>query len=430
QDTAGNPGSARAELKVTRWKWAFEAASLIRGSPALGEKGTVYFATTGGNAFGVNPSGMELWEKTLSGSIDGSPVVRTPSGGAELVYMASNILNGTELYALDGATGDQRIRCSYTVTSGAIPRVQSAAALMRTTVAAVPLETALFVLSNYGSAVGIRPTGQGQSTLECVLADPSRGQLAATVNAGLVATDAGQFIYPTDARRIVRYPFGSGTATWTAIAGGGSGQRIFGVALVGDTVFASGGSDFDQGGLYSIPFGSTGLINANALNGTAGGRINQFISTQEGRLYFGREISASQGEVGLYDPTTMNVRPPATGAGIFQAAPVLGADGRLYTLNVAGELTARSATDLTRQWNVTGIGAAGEASPTLDCTRGADGTPLGATSPGVLYVPVANRLYAFVVDSPSLFKTPGSWPKFQHDVRNTGNPATPITNCP
>jgi hypothetical protein len=48
----------------------------------------------------------------------------------------------------------------------------------------------------------------------------------------------------------------------------------------------------------------------------------------------------------------------------------------------------------------------------------------------VVYVAAGNLLYSFVVDSPRMPKDAGSWPKFQHDARNTGNPAAPVTNCP
>jgi hypothetical protein len=62
-------------------------------------------------------------------------------------------------------------------------------------------------------------------------------------------------------------------------------------------------------------------------------------------------------------------------------------------------------------------------SPTIGC--GAFVGPLG-----VLYVgSVSGSLYALVVDSPGLDST-APWPKYQHDVRNTGNPTTPIQSCP
>ena len=48
---------------------------------------------------------------------------------------------------------------------------------------------------------------------------------------------------------------------------------------------------------------------------------------------------------------------------------------------------------------------------------------------GTLYAASGTKLYALIVDSAGLDPM-APWPKFQHDVRNTGNPATPITNCP
>jgi hypothetical protein len=49
---------------------------------------------------------------------------------------------------------------------------------------------------------------------------------------------------------------------------------------------------------------------------------------------------------------------------------------------------------------------------------------------GILYVgSVSGSLFAVVVDSAGLEPT-SPWPKYQHDVRNTGNPTTPIQSCP
>jgi len=49
---------------------------------------------------------------------------------------------------------------------------------------------------------------------------------------------------------------------------------------------------------------------------------------------------------------------------------------------------------------------------------------------GSLYVgSLSGNMFAVVVDSPGLDST-APWPKYQHDVRNTGNPTTPIQSCP
>jgi hypothetical protein len=66
---------------------------------------------------------------------------------------------------------------------------------------------------------------------------------------------------------------------------------------------------------------------------------------------------------------------------------------------------------------------------TLDCNRQAEGSLASAFS-GVLYAVTRDgKVHAIVVDSRGL-DTSAPWPKYQHDARNTGNPATPITSCP
>ena len=41
QDAADNKGSAGSGLKVTRWKWVFDAGIAISGNPAVGNRGTL-----------------------------------------------------------------------------------------------------------------------------------------------------------------------------------------------------------------------------------------------------------------------------------------------------------------------------------------------------------------------------------------------------
>ena len=71
-----------------------------------------------------------------------------------------------------------------------------------------------------------------------------------------------------------------------------------------------------------------------------------------------------------------------------------------------------------------GSGESFLASPTIGCS------PRSGAVLGVLYLPsVTGSLFAVIVDSPGLDPS-APWPKYQHDVRNTGNPTTPIQSCP
>jgi hypothetical protein len=120
---------------------------------------------------------------------------------------------------------------------------------------------------------------------------------------------------------------------------------------------------------------------------------------------------------------------PATSA-VVRAAPLFGQGSLIYTVDQGGEVIAWNA-GLNPQWS-TDLGNLDiEASPTIDCTRDTVGAPI-AGRPGVLYV--ASRtgtVDAIVVDSRGI-DTTAPWPKYQHDPRNSGNSATPLTEfaCP
>lgn len=91
-----------------------------------------------------------------------------------------------------------------------------------------------------------------------------------------------------------------------------------------------------------------------------------------------------------------------------------------------------SATPLTPLWGTkieSGAGDGTNISPTLDCLRDPSGQAVVNARVGVLYVTAETKIHAFIVDSPGL-DPDAPWPKYQHDARNTGNPATLITRCP
>jgi outer membrane protein assembly factor BamB len=199
------------------------------------------------------------------------------------------------------------------------------------------------------------------------------------------------------------------------------------LALLGLTLYGTAGDSDNpaQGSLFSIP--------------TAGGPISTLypaapvsrvfnLAIGSGDIsYFGAETSSTKELMSLSLSTAGSTPAKAGGVGTLRGAPVVAKNDRLYTLNTQGRVTAWTASTLAPLWNVDLPTAPGTASPTLDCRRDAAGQAV--TGPGTLYIPAATRLYAFIVDSPGLDPN-APWPKFQHDARNTGNPATPITPCP
>lgn len=114
-------------------------------------------------------------------------------------------------------------------------------------------------------------------------------------------------------------------------------------------------------------------------------------------------------------------------AGVVRGAPLLGEGRRLYLASYDGTVQARSQTAPDEvAWSVTNLGPI-ESSPTIDCTRDVSSATPIAGAPGVLYVGTnTGKLYAFVVDSRGI-DTTASWPKYQHDPRNTGNPETALS---
>jgi hypothetical protein len=427
-DQVGNPGSGIGSIPVTRWKWAFfdASAGTIRVSPALGSDGTVYFGTSSlpaswtGKVFALAPEGTKKWEKS-TGAIEGSPAVGS-AGGTETLYVAGNAQMSTTLYALNGATGAARVECAQ--SNG---RVVSAAAVLETTVASAPVETGLFVVNGIGTAVGVRPATNG-----CVSSNFNQNTPPAIAGGSLLAENdsTGHFYFPTSGNRMVKYPLGGTAAVWNTA----NIEPVVGMAIVGNDVLGSGGSTFNRGGIYPVSRTASGSnVAVTPLAGTQSSLVYPFIADSAGVLYFGREFedaqtTSRQNGLSRYTLSPAGLSHTAPGVGVIQAAPVLGSDGRLYTFNNEGQLAVWKAADLAIEWALPGLEANAGASPTLDCSRKTDGTGAQESNrPGVLYVAGGSRLYSFIVDSPRMPLT--GWPKYQHDARNSGNPATPITTC-
>src|SRR5262249_28522196 len=104
------------------------------------------------------------------------------------------------------------------------------------------------------------------------------------------------------------------------------------------------------------------------------------------------------------------------------STPVAGKDGLVYLATLGGTLETRSELSSLVWSTAFGTGESFSSSPTIAC-----GSQSGT---GSLYLAsTSGSLFSIVVDSPGLDPT-APWPKYQHDVRNTGNPTTPIQSCP
>ncbi|WPB78438.1 PQQ-binding-like beta-propeller repeat protein [Archangium violaceum] len=434
RDRVGNEVTRTNNIPVTRWKWSFNGASgAIESTPAIGQLGTIYLGTSdsNGKVFALNPEGTKKWE-TQVGRVVGSPTVGAFSAGNELVYVGANISGGGVLYAL-GAGGIVSGRCPEGSSTG---EISTSIALTSTKFNAesTAIETAI-ALGNGDALVSLRPGAIGARQCRTDLLDSSQ---SSQPGASIIAKGSDAFFSAQDTK-VWSYQF-SGATGWVPKVGFTAptiGTLITGLGFAtGNRVVGAGGLIAPQsGGVFSfLETDGSGLWKFPEPF-TQSAPIRNMSIGAGNELFFGREVSS--GNVDMTSISLLATVPRATAisAGSFPGAPVLGESGILYTASSTGpsagvgEVSAWSAVTLNNSWKLSDNVGRVTASSTLDCSRNLDGTP-SSTPHGVLYVPsIDGKLYAFVVDSRGL-DTSAPWPKYQHDSRNTGNPATPITSCP
>jgi hypothetical protein len=408
----------------------FDASSggaLIKTPTAIGEQGTIYFGTAAGSAgtvFALRPDGSKQWDAG-TGAVVSGPAVGFFNAGGETVYVGANTSgNDAALLALNGSTGVERLRCT---ASG---QMASNMALMQTSVAAVETAIAVLNIGTEGSIRAIRPDASGD---RCPSTGPvTLSQVNGDIPGPLIVRESSIF-YANENFEVTSYNFGNNSVQsgWPVP----TGFSVNGLALVGTDIVGANGGTRNQGAVFSIPTSgdTTAPIGPSWLfPSTPNSRADQPVIGSENVVFFGsnnlpgNRTGLAALTLGGSDLTDFQV-----GSGVFRGAPVLGKDGAIYaagTEGTAGTVGAWSSDNRSNIWTLaSGIGPT-SISPALDCARdGAGGAR--AENLGVLYVPAGGKLYAFVVDSRGL-DTSAPWPKYQHDSRNTGNPATPITSCP
>ena len=206
------------------------------------------------------------------------------------------------------------------------------------------------------------------------------------------------------------------------------GQVTRGLALSGDRLYGSAASTDNppREGVFrmSVPSGGT-PVQVYPASGTS--RVFNLSLGSNDIAYFGAETSVGADFVSLNLGSGSSEE--VSGAGVMRGAPVAGKNGRLYTLDTLGGVTAWTASPLARLWKLelSQELSSRDVSPTMDCRRDTSGNTVAG--PGTLYIAAGTKLFALIVEEPGLDPS-APWPKYQHDVRNSGNPATPITACP
>lgn len=435
RDLAGNLGVASASLPVTRWKWAFEGnVGPLRTAPALGAGGTVYVggSNTNGKVFALRPEGSVLWEAPL-GAATSSPVVGASVNGSEPVYMALADGSTTRLYVLDGASGSVGLRCpsGEGTYAGTLP---VALGLTQASDGTRPVELAVAVVS--GQA-GLVASVDGQSA--CV-ASPLNVSLAS--GAALAVRGLNVFAGSTADGKVRALTVSTSSGELVDRPGYNVPVGVaapVGLALSEEQWVVGSGSQLDgqgESGVFGFPESGSGSSWRFPSQASSYSQAGHLVVGDDDSVFFGRWQPTGSSLLLYLRVRDNSPRDTESVSGAVQGAPVLGRGGWLYTAtagtsagSAGSDIVAWEADDLRHRWSLTGVAGRVEGSLALDCARSASGTPLSVPH-GVLYVPSTDgKLYALVVDSAGLDKQ-APWPKFQRDVRNTGSPATPLTDCP
>ncbi len=433
-DAAGNSGTATEGLRVTRWKWAYDAGGPISGSPAVGTRGFVYVGTNvttqAGKMLAVGPDGARKWE-TPVGDVSGTPAVGELISNIENVYVAARSATGPALYALrggDAGDGSEKLKCPYSNAT----EVPGTLAVGMTSVTVGTAETGTAIYS--GSPVrivGIRPdaplptdrcfeiSGTGMTAIPASLAGSS-----------LVMQDQNIF-YGTASTRVTSYDLATGSNSPRTGWPQTTSSFARGLALGGGALYAATANSDDPSQGSLLTFSTSGGSGSFVYPQANASRVFNLAIGSGNTAYFGAETSTSAELLSLALGTAGASPTRAADVGTLRGAPAVGRNGRLYTINTAGQIAAWTASSLAQIWSVDLLLdlSMRDTSPTLDCRRDDAGNPVAGSSLGALYFVAGSKLYSFIVDSAGLDPS-APWPKAQHDARNTGNPATPVTSCP
>ncbi|MBX7096759.1 MAG: hypothetical protein K1X89_03520 [Myxococcaceae bacterium] len=421
EDLAGNASapSAPVTARVTRWKWAstLTTSGGTIQSPAVDGQGNVVTgeaALNQGRLFVMSPFGDDraLYDAGV-GAIVTAPVI-----APQHVYVGAK--NGTAgglfQFSLDGISEGQVCVATGRDPTGTLALFDAGMEALTSVTQQGHVLAGLFASSNCVQAGSSAP--------------PATGSQYQTV-----ATGSTLFYASGTSSALSRNVLSAGS--WGASPTSNSTPLFTkGLALFGSTV-AGGGGGPTVGGVYALkadgslvnradyPAGTSSPAGIPIVIGTTAAPILVY-GNQNGDLI---RASYTAGDPGTFADAGFSAV-KATAATL--TAPVLGADGTIYTVDASGGVYAYTNDLSTRLWTLP-VGTIGSVntSPALDTAR--MGTTKDCSRPGTLYIPSSGdgHLYAIIVDSKGLSGT-APWPKFQRDDQNTGNPDFPLgaNSCP
>ena len=419
-DLSDNVGRADAGLDVTRWKWRYSAGAPIYTTPAIADDGTIVFGTSDGGSgslYAISPGGSERWSVQGLGPTEASVAIGAGSATNSLVYVATSPSGGARINAVRLTDGIDAGVCLGASPAGFSQPIVGGLALVSTTGDNGALESAV-ALAGGTRLVTFRPRAQGTTDPFCLEAGaPFQQTLSETI-----VTDGAALYLGTEDSSLRSFVFDSSTAmNWIKNPAWG----VSGAVLIGDSDLSAVALD-GQDLLFTVhPFG---LVRASKATGewAALGPDAGALSDFSGPVLRGSTALFGAGPENMPRLVTLDRQSSqsqsAQSSGLVRGVPVLGAGQVAYAMTSVGGLEAR-ASDLTLLWSGQVSLGSFRGSPSLDCARQGAGE-------GVLYAASdSGEVIAVVVDSAGLDST-APWPKYQHDVRNTGNPTTPIQSCP
>jgi outer membrane protein assembly factor BamB len=354
-----------AEEKDLLWK--YETGGWIRTCPAINSEGNIYFGSDDGSVYALSPSGNLLWEYPTTGTIRSSPTI----GSDGTVYFGSG---EGGLYALNS---DGSLRWQDTLDSNSLLASP-----------AIGTNGEIYVLEN-----GLyKFTSSGTKTLLVDLVSGGYSSPAIASDATIYFGSNTGVVYAVSSTGELKWSYRVLTSVESSPAIGTDGTIYVANVQVGPTPSYLHAINPDSTEKWR--FAVAGSIKSSPAIGTNG---DIYVTTDFGYVF---AITPEGEQRWLY----------FAGKGILQASPVIASDGTIYVGTVDSEYNNYfSALDP-------------ESGEALWDYKVENYVFHATISPdGVLYFAAGKYFYAIYIGQ-GLANSP--WPKFQHDIRNTGNMST------